>query len=142
MNAVAALTRLFGILAKYTTVRSAALPDGSPVQRGGTPAEQDPRDADLVVEAGRYSGALHRLVQQPGGEVMAAALEAWFTRHGVINQTARLIDTIEALEKRGVRLATAKARRPGKRPPEKQLRRYESLIQRSISAYGAALRAA
>ena len=141
MHPVAALTRLFGDLAKYTTVRGAPLPDGSPIQRGGTPAEQDPRDAEKVMLAGQYSSALYRLGKQPGGDVMAAALEAWFTRAGVVHQGQRLQDTIEALEKRGVKLTAARPRKAGKRPNEGHLRRYESLIQRAITSYGVELHA-
>ena len=141
MNAVAALTRLFGDLAKYTTVRGAPLPDGSPIQRGGTPAEQDPRDAEKVLLAGQYSSALYRLGQKPGGDVMAAALAEFFSRAGVVHQGQRLLDTAEALEKRGVKLTSARPRKAGKRPAEGHLRRYESLIHRALSSYGAELRA-
>lgn len=139
MNAVAALTRLFGDLAKYTCVRGAPIPDGSPLQRGGTPASQDPRDADKVALAGKYSSALYRVERSEGGSVMAAMLTEFFARAGIEHQTHRMLEAIDALEKRGVRLSGVRPRKPGRRPPEKHLRRYESLLQRAIVAYGAAL---
>lgn len=139
MNAETALTRLYGDLARYTTVRGAPLPDGSPLERGGTPAQQDPRDADKVVLAGRLSSALYRLIQQDGGSLMAAALEAYFSKAGIEHQTRRLLLAIEDLEKRGVKLAGARPRKPGKPLPTAQLRRYEALLRRSVQAYGAAL---
>lgn len=141
-TAISALTALFGPLAKYTGPRGAPLPDGSPLQRGLTPATQDPRDADKVAEAGRLSGALYRLNQQPHGSVMAAVLEEWFTRMGIEHHGARLLAAVEALEKRGVRPAEAKPRKTGRRPSERHLRRYETLLQRSIVAYGECLHAA
>jgi hypothetical protein len=141
MHPVAALTRLFGDLAKYTCVRGAPLPDGSPLERGGTPAQQDPRDADKVVLAGRLSGALYRVQQAEHGSTMVAVLEAYFTRAGITGQTQRLLETIEALEKRGVRVNGMRPRKPGKRPPEKHLRRYEALLSEAITSYGAALNA-
>jgi len=145
MNAQDALTRLFGDLAQYTSARGAPLPDGSPVIRGGTPAQQDPRDADKVVLAGRYSGALHRLIQQPGGDIFAAVLEEWFTRAGIEHHRLRLLAAVEALEKRGVRPALfrpRRARKPGARPSETHLRRYEALLDKAILHYGACLHGA
>lgn len=139
MHPIAALTLLFGPLAKYTATRGAPLPDGSPLQRGLTPATQDPRDADKVAEAGRYSSALHRLGQQPGGSTMAAVLEEWFTRAGIEHHGRRLLAAVEALERRGVRPTGARPRKPGRPPAQGQLRRYEALLSTAITAYGACL---
>ena len=111
MNAVRGLTLLFGECAKYLHARAAPLPDGTNPLRGGTPAEQDPRDLDKVALAGYLSGALYRVeMHHEGGSSMATMLRAYFSRAGLKNQSARLEAAIEEVQLQGLRIRGRKGK--------------------------------
>jgi len=135
MHPVEALKLLFGPLARYLTASAKPLPDGMQPARGLHPA-LDWRDPDGLCEAGRLSRALYRVRRKrPGGEQMAAMLEAYYSRSGQKNHSVRLRLAIEDMQQRGHRLS----RRRGQEGTAKV---YCALLNQGVKAFSAELHGA
>lgn len=132
MHPVEALKLLFGPLARYTATSARPLPDGTHPVRG---VPCDWRDPDQLRMAGRLSSALLRVRAAPGGDLMVAMLETFFSRAGLVNQDVRLTAAIEAMHKQGLRLC----RRMGK---ERGRRMYRDLLALGVAAFAYELRRA